>query len=273
MIIIDDPDDPRVAAFRLNERGLANRLQRRDDGGDGLFMAEGDLVVERALEAGCVPVMALVDAQRPPAVTARLAERVEVYAGGDRLRASVTQLGMPYSVVALFERPPRASVAHLTATTRRLVLAEAVDNPLNIGSIVRNALGMGWDGLVIDATSVDPLARRSMRVSMGHALHLPYARARDLVATISELVTHGWQVCALTPDADATPLDDVLVNDMLGERVALLVGSERTGLSDGALGAASLRVRIPMYAGVDSLNVAAATAVACWHLRPRGGPT
>ena len=283
MIIIDDPDDPRVAAFRLNERGLANRLQRRDDGGDGLFMAEGDLVVERALEAGCVPVMALVDAQRPPAVTARLAERVEVYAGGDRLRASVTQLGMPYSVVALFERPPRASVAHLAATSRRLVLAEAVDNPLNIGSIVRNALGMGWDGLVIDATSVDPLARRSMRVSMGHALHLPYARARDLVATISELVTHGWQVCALTPDAAATPLNDVLVNDMLvndmlvndmlGERVALLVGSERTGLSDGALRAASVRVRIPMSAGVDSLNVAAATAVACWHLRPRGGST
>lgn len=278
MIIIDDPDDPRVAAFRLNERGLANRLQRRDDGGDGLFMAEGDLVVERALEAGCVPVMALVDAQRPPAVTARLAERVEVYAGGDRLRASVTQLGMPYSVVALFERPPRASVAHLAATSRRLVLAEAVDNPLNIGSIVRNALGMGWDGLVIDATSVDPLARRSMRVSMGHALHLPYARARDLVATISELVTHGWQVCALTPDVDATPLNDVLVNDvvvndMLGERVALLVGSERTGLSDGALRAASVRVRIPMSAGVDSLNVAAATAVACWHLRPRGGST
>ena len=264
MIIIDDPDDPRVAPFRLNERGLANRLQRRDDGGDGLFMAEGDLVVERALEAGCVPVLALVDTQRPPPVTARLAEHVEVYGGGERLRVSVTQLGMPYSVVALFERPARSTVNALKATARRLVLAEAVDNPLNMGSIVRNALGMGWEGLIIDATSVDPLARRSMRVSMGHALHLPHARSQDMPATVRDLVDDGWQVCALTPADDASPMDEVPPHD----RVALLVGAERAGLTEAAMAAASVRVYIPMHSGVDSLNVAAATAVACWHLRP-----
>jgi len=261
--IIDDPDDPRVQPFRLNERGLANRLQRRDDGGDGLFMAEGDLVVERALAAGCVPVMALVDAARPPAVTEVLAGITTVYAGGDRMRASVTQLGMPYSVVALFQRPPRATVEQLRVASSRLILAEAVDNPLNIGSIVRNALALGWQGLVLDDTSVDPLARRAMRVSMGHSLHLPHARTRDMVTTIAELVADNWTVCALTPAEDAVPLDQV----SFGEHVALLVGSERTGLSVASMQAASVRASIPMQSGVDSLNVASATAIACWHLR------
>jgi tRNA G18 (ribose-2'-O)-methylase SpoU len=265
VIVVDDPHDPRVAPFRLNERGLANRLQRRDDGGDGLFMAEGDLVVERALEAGCVPVMALVDAAKPPPLTERLEAMVPVYAGGDRMRQSITQLGMPYSVVALFERPARSTADQLAATCTRLVLAEAVDNPLNVGSIVRNALGMGWQGLVLDHTSVDPLARRAMRVSMGHSLHLPHARTRDMVATVRDLVAAGWIVAALTPADDALPLDEVPA----GDKVALLVGSERAGLTDEAMAAATHRTVIPMYAGVDSLNVAAATAVACWQLRVR----
>lgn len=265
MIVVDDPNDPRVAPFRLNERGLANRLQRRDDGGDGLFMAEGDLVVERALAAGCVPVMALVDAARPPALVDRLEGAVPVYAGGDAMRQSITQLGMPYSIVALFERPARSTVEQLSASCTHLVLADAVDNPLNVGSIVRNALGMGWQGLVLDHTSVDPLARRAMRVSMGHSLHLPHARTRDMVATVRDLVASGWTVLALTPADDSLPLDTVDP----GAKVALLVGAERTGLSPEAMAAATRRVSIPMHAGVDSLNVAAATAVACWQFRPR----
>lgn len=264
MILIDDPDDERLAPFRLNERGLANRAQRRDDGGDGLFMAEGDLVVERALAAGCVPAMALVDALRPPALTGQLAAQCEVYAGGERLRAAVTKLGMPYTVVALFQRPARRPAAELAATARRLVIAEAVDNPVNIGSIVRNALGMGWDGLIVDITSADPLARRALRVSMGHALHLPHARTDDVPALVQSLVAQGVVVCALTPAADAVPLDAV----PRAERMALLVGSERAGLTPEAMLAATHRVCIPMHTGVDSLNAAAATAVACWQLRP-----
>lgn len=264
VIEIDDPDDERVAAFRLNERGLTNRAQRRDDGGDGLFMAEGDLVVERALVAGCIPVMALVDALRPPPVAERLAAFCPVYAGGDRIRAAITKLGMPYTVVALFERPPRQSVADLAAHARRLVIAEAIDNPVNIGSIVRNALALGWDGLVVDTTSTDPLARRSLRVSMGHALRLPHARTDNVAALVRTLVADGVVVCALTPAADALTLDDV----PRAERMALLVGSERAGLTPAAMAAASYRVCIPMHEGVDSLNAAAATAVACWQLRP-----
>jgi tRNA G18 (ribose-2'-O)-methylase SpoU len=104
-----------------------------------------------------------------------------------------------------------------------------------------------------------------MRVSMGHALHLPYARSRDLLKTVQSLVVDGWQVCALTPALDALPLDEVPSAD----KVALLVGSERGGLTDAAMQAATHRVTIPMHFGVDSLNVASATAVACWHFRPR----
>lgn len=263
-VVIDDPDDPRVAAFRLNERGLSNRVQRRDDDGDGLFMAEGDLVVERALEAGCRPVLALVDHERPPAITSRLAGFTTVYAGGERLRAAITKLSMPYSVVALFERPPRPTFDVLAAGATRLVLVEAVDNPVNIGSIVRNALGLGWDGLVLDSTSADPLARRALRVSMGHALHFPHARVRDMPATITALRGAGWSVHALTPAHDAVSLDAV---DPTG-KVAIVTGSERAGISDASLAACSARVQIPMQHGVDSLNAAAATAVACWQLRP-----
>ncbi len=266
MIVIDDPDDPRVAPFRLNERGLTSRAQRRDDGGDGLFMAEGDLVVERALEAGCVPVMALVDAKFPPEIVERLAELVPIYSGGERLRAAITKLGMPYSVVALFQRPPRATLAELVARAQRLVIVEAVDNPVNLGSICRNALALGWDGLLLDRTSADPLARRALRVSMGHSLHLPHARTDDLAAAITSLTAAGAVVCALTPAPDALPLDQV----PHAQRMAVIVGSERAGLTSATMAAATHCVSIPMQDGVDSLNVAAATAIACWQLRSVG---
>jgi tRNA G18 (ribose-2'-O)-methylase SpoU len=266
VIVIDDPDDPRVAPFRLNERGLTSRAQRRDDGGDGLFMAEGDLVVERALEAGCVPVMVLVDAKYPPEIVTRLAAMVPIYAGGERLRAAVTKLGMPYSVVALFQRPPRASVADLVARANRLVIVEAVDNPVNIGSIARNALALGWDGLLLDSTSADPLARRALRVSMGHSLHLPHARATTLTDAIHALTSAGVVVCALTPTPDALPVDQVSHST----RMAVIVGSERGGLTPATMAAATHCVSIPMQDGVDSLNVAAATAIACWQLRSAG---
>jgi len=264
-IPVDDPDDERLAVFRLNERQLSPRPQRRNDDGDGLFMAEGDLVVERALEAGCTPVVALVDELRPPPVAEVLAADVPVYAGGERVRAMVTKLGVPNSVVAIFRRPARRTVAQLAEHAHRLVLVEAVDNPANIGAIVRNATGLGWDGLIVDATSADPLARRSLRVSMGHALVLPHARTTDVAATLRDLVAAGFTIAALTPEASATDISDVVVPD----RLVVCMGAERVGLSEPVMAAATVRVRIPMHAGVDSLNVAAATAIACHTLRRR----
>ena len=165
LIVIDDADDPRLACFRRNERGLTSRRQRRSDEGDGLFMAEGDLVVERALDAGCTAVVALVDAAKPPSITARLPGDVPIYAGGDRVRAMVTQLGMPQGIVALFARPPRATPEQLRRAATRVIAVEAVDNPINIGSIIRNAVALGWDGMLFDSTSADPaLAAIAARV-------------------------------------------------------------------------------------------------------------
>jgi tRNA G18 (ribose-2'-O)-methylase SpoU len=265
LIPVDDPDDERLAVFRLNERQLSNRPQRRNDDGEGLFMAEGDLVVERALEAGCLPVVALVDELRPPPVTQVLLATAPAYAGGERVRALVTKLGVPNSVVAIFRRPPRSTVDAFARNAHRLVLVEAVDNPANIGAIIRNATGLGWDGLIVDATSADPLARRSLRVSMGHAVVFPHARTPDVAATVAQLVAAGFTVAALTPGDGAVDIDTVVAPD----RLVVCLGAERVGLSDDVMASATLRVRIPMERGVDSLNVAAATAIACHALRRR----
>jgi tRNA G18 (ribose-2'-O)-methylase SpoU len=262
VIHIDDADDPRLACFRRNERGLASRRQRRNDDGDGLFMAEGDLVVERALDAGCTPVVALVDAAKPPPVTDRMASDVPIYAGGDHVRAMVTQLGMAQGIVALFERPPRPTPARIRRLATRLIVVEAVDNPINMGSIIRNAVALGWDGLLFDATSADPLSRRSLRVSMGLAIGFPAARCTSLIDELQLLADDDFVVCALTPCADADDIATISRSD----KMAVMVGSERAGLSDAALAASAHRVRIPMAPGVDSLNAAAATAIACHTL-------
>ena len=142
LIPVRDRDDPRLAPFRLNERGLASRADKRNDAGAGLFLAEGDLVVERALDAGCRPFLALADGERMPALADRLlAMGCDVAAGHDDLRTFVTGLGMPHSIVALFHRPGRPSASELAGRSRRLVIVEGVDNPANVGSIVRNAAG------------------------------------------------------------------------------------------------------------------------------------
>ena len=260
---IDDPGDPRLAPFRLNERGLTNRAAKRDDAGSGLFLAEGDLVVARALDAGCRPHLALADAARVLPVTHRLAEHVDVFVAGEAVRRMVTGLGLAQPVIALFHRPPRAAPATLAAESRRLVVVEGIDNPVNIGGIVRNAAGLGWDALLLDRTSADPLHRRALRVAMGTALTLPHARATNLAGLLATL---AHDLFALTPDPDAVDVSEVATQLDPRRPRAVLIGSERAGLSVELLAAAT-PVRIPMSPGVDSLNAAAATAIACFALR------
>jgi tRNA G18 (ribose-2'-O)-methylase SpoU len=262
LIEIERADDPRLAPFRLNERGLATRADRRDDSGAGLFLAEGDLVVERAWAAGCRPSAALADAERVPPVARELAGAgIDVFIGGDDVRRLVTRLGMPQTVVALFHRPPRPTAGELVERADRLVVVEGVDNPVNIGSIVRNAAAFGWDGLLLDHTSADPLSRRALRVAMGTAFSLPHARTNDLVEHVSTLVDAGGDVYALTPVADAIDIRTLRP----ARRRALLIGAERSGLSAALLDVAT-PARIPMAGTVDSLNAAAAAAIACYAL-------
>ena len=259
-IAVDRSDDERIAEFRLNERGLASRADKRDNAGAGLFLAEGDLVVERALDAGCRPYLALADSERLPAVAHQLVDAgTDVFVGGDDIRRFVGGLGLPHPIVALFYRPARLSAVELITRCQRLVVAEGVDNPANIGSIVRNAAALGWDGLVLDNTSADPLSRRSSRVAMGTVFTLPHARTSTLIADLAS--ADEIELFALTPDPHAIDIREIRPV----ARRAILIGSERAGLSDELL-AISTPVRIPMASGVDSLNAAAAAAVACYAL-------
>jgi tRNA G18 (ribose-2'-O)-methylase SpoU len=256
---LDDPADDRLAIFRQNDRGLSSRGDRRDDEDSGLFFAEGDLVVARALDAGCEPVAALVDPERIPDVVHRL--DIEVFLAGPAVRRVVTGLGVLHPVVAVFRRPPRPSARELIDRCDRLVVLDGVDNPANVGSIVRNAAALGWDGLLLDHTSADPLARRALRVAMGTAFTLPHARSDRLGDVLGGLADRA--LVALTPDTDAADIAELALTG----RRAVLIGSERAGLSDALLAVATHRARIPMEGGVDSLNVAAATAIACYELR------
>jgi len=266
LIRLTDPSDPRLDLFRRSDRRLSDRQERRDDRGAGLFVAEGDLVVERALAAGCQPVSALADDQVDSSLLAALAQVGEVLVADEEVRRAVTGFGVVHRIIALFERPPRPDPAELVATTTRLVVAEAVDNPVNIGSVVRNAAALGWEGLVLDHTSADPLARRALRVAMGTTFALPHARTTDLVGVLGSAVADGLVLVALTPDPEATDLRLVASELDDAARLGIMIGAERSGLSEAVLDLAHRRARIPMQAGVDSLNAAAAAAIACYAL-------
>lgn len=267
IVAVDRADDPRLDAFRWRERQLASAAQRREKVGAGMFVAEGDLVVDRALSSGCTAVALLCDGQHAEVLLARVPDGTPVYVGDDALRREVTGLGVPLSATGLFVRPPVVSPGELLAASRNVVVMEAVDNPTNLGAVVRSAAALGWDGLLLDSTSADPLARRALRVSMGLGLSLPFARTDPGEDAAALLRTHGFDTWAMTPDRSA--------EDITGARVtaasnALLLGSERSGLSPGVLAASAHRVRIPMHGGTDSLNVGAAAAIALHLLGPNG---
>jgi len=237
-------------------------IQRRNGG--PLFIAEGDLVTERALAAGCEPVAVLCSEKgaRRLAEFAPDYERYSFYAT-EELRRNVTGLGVPLEVISLFKRPEPCNADELLQRFRFGVFADNVDNPVNVGSIARNMAAMGWDALFLDNNSADPLARRALRVSMGNAFHVPHARVSDTAEFVRAAAASGVVTIALTPAADAMPMRDVRLHD---QRRLVVLGSERDGLSDDVLNACTLRVRIEMQDGIDSLNVAAASAVACYTL-------
>ncbi|GAA0425336.1 RNA methyltransferase [Streptomyces luteireticuli] len=257
-IAIDDPDDPRLADYT----GLTDvELRRRREPAEGLFIAEGEKVVRRALQAGyamrsmlLTPKWAdvmrdVIDASGAPVyvVTPELAERVTGY-------------HVHRGALASMHRSPLPDTADLLRTARRVAVMEAVNDHTNIGAIFRSAAALGMDAVLLSPDCADPLYRRSVKVSMGAVFSVPYARLESWPQDLETLRTAGFRVLALTPDEKAVPLDEAAPHRM--ERVALMLGAEGTGLSAKALRAADEWVRIPMAHGVDSLNVGAAAAVA-----------
>lgn len=183
------------------------------------------------------------------------------------VRREVTGLGVPLGAIGVFERPAVRDADELCSQARRIVLLDCVDNPSNVGSIARSAAALGWDALVLDNTSSDPLARRALRVSMGTTFRIGFARIDDLGSLIDRLNAENVTTVALTPHRDNGPVEALAEIGALSERVAIVLGSERQGVRDEITAKCSRAVRIEMADEVDSLNVATAAAIACWALR------
>lgn len=262
---VDDPDDPRVTDFfRLNDPDL-RRVVEGD--GDGFFVAEGALVI-RQLLLSPYPVRAvLVTPRGLAALEGDLAGvDVPVYSLSQALMTSVTGFHFHRGALASAGRLPHPDLATVAGGADLVLMAEGVTDNENLGALFRNAAAFGVDGVIVDATSADPLYRRSVRVSMGQVLRLPFTRVRNAVEAILELQRLGFEVLALTPDRHADDVTTVVPR----ARQVLLVGAEGPGLSSGALRAADHQVRIAMSEGVDSLNVATAAAVALHRLARSG---
>ena len=262
MVRFAEPADPRLGDYT----GLRESTLRRRG---SAFIAEGELVVRRAAEAGYVPRSFLlaprwVDALRD--VWSRF--EVPVYVADAGVVESLTGFHVHRGALAAYEREERYDMASLLARCRRLVVVEDLVDHANLGAIARSTLALGWDGLLLSSRSADPLYRRAVKSSMGVVLSLPWARAADDATVPAELGNAGYEVVALALRDDAVSLDDVAARHAGHDtKLALLLGTEGQGLSDSWLSGAATVARIPMAAGVDSLNVAAAAAVGCYALR------
>jgi tRNA G18 (ribose-2'-O)-methylase SpoU len=259
---IDDPRDLRIASFvGLRDRELAARAPA---GELGVFIAEGDIVAERALRAGYRLRAVLVDATRTDPPPAGVAPDVPVYAASPPVLERITGLGVHRGLLACFDRRPPPTAADVLAGTRRVVVLERVSNPTNLGVIVRSAAGLGMDAMLLDPTCSDPLYRRTSRVAMGEGYAFPWAWIPRLPAGLDLLRSEGFRLVALTPERCAAPIDGLGFD--AEARVALLFGAEGPGLSPETLAAADVRAGIPMRGGVDSLNVGVAAGIAFWVL-------
>jgi tRNA G18 (ribose-2'-O)-methylase SpoU len=276
-------DDPRLADYtRLTDAGLRTYLEAEN----GLFIAEGTKVITRAVAAG-YPVRSMLLARsrmadlsgRPGKPALGLAgaasqagdQDAPVYIVTDEVAESLTGYRVHRGALASLGRRPLPEVAAVVAGARRIVVLEDLVDHGNVGAIFRCAAALGVDAVVLSPRCADPLYRRSVKVSMGAVFAIPYARMTGWFDGLDDLKSAGFRVLALTPDERAITVDAALrAGADTGERVALLLGTEGDGLSARWLHAADEAVRIPMNpaaraAGVDSLNVVAAAAIAC-HL-------
>ena len=260
-----DPGDPRVADY-VGLTDAARRMRHEPEA--GFFIAEGEKVVARAAAAGYPPRSLLVSPQRLAELDpALLALGCPVHVASYDVLQAVTGFHVHRGVLASFGRLPVPSAAEVLASARRVVVMEEVTNHTNLGAVFRSAAGLGMDAVLLGPRSCDPLYRRCVRVSMGQVFAVPYAYLTRWPQGLEDLRDAGFRVLALTPAAGATRLDQVELAD--DDRAALVLGAEGPGLTEEAMAASDERVRIPMAAGVDSLNVASAAAVACWVLGRR----
>jgi tRNA G18 (ribose-2'-O)-methylase SpoU len=279
LITVETEDDPRLRDYT----GLTDvELRRKREPAEGLFIAEGEKVIRRARHAGYEMRSMLLSAKWIDVMRDVVDEvPAPVYAVSPELAEQVTGYHVHRGALASMQRKPLPTAEELLADARRVVVTamgaqppagqriaifEGFTDHANLGAAFRSAAALGIRAILLSPDCADPLYRRAIKVSMGAVFALPYARLESWPGSLETVREAGYNILAMTPDEKATPLDEV--DRQRFQQCAIMLGSEGHGLSTHALRAADEWVRIPMAAGVDSLNVAAASAVAFYATRP-----
>lgn len=276
IVHLTEPDDERLADYvALTDVALRSRHEPEK----GLYIAESSTVLRRALEAGHRPRSVLVSPRWLPDLREMLEslpprgderdEPVRVYVAEPPVLEAITGFHVHRGALAAMHRPALPSVAEVLAGARRVAVLEDIVDHTNVGAAIRACAAFGMDAVLVTPRCADPLYRRSVRVSMGTVFQVPWTRIDPWPAGLDLLRGQGFVTAALALSDDSITLDELV--DELPEKLALVLGSEGPGLTAATIAAADRVVRIPMSGGVDSLNVAAAAAVAFWATRPARG--
>ena len=265
LIRLESADDERLHDYtKLTEVQLRLSIEAEQ----GLYIAESSRVLRRALDAGHQP-RSFFMAEKWLAGLSDVFERypdVPVFYGSDQILESVTGFHLHRGALAAMNRPVPADPAELLRNARRVAVLEDIIDHTNLGAIFRSAAGLGIDAVLVTPRCADPLYRRSVRVSMGTVFQVPWARLEHWPSSL--FAEHGFSTAALALSEDSVSLDELAIDPP--ERLALILGTEGDGLSAQTLASVDRKVMIPMHGGVDSLNVAAASAVAFWAMRVPG---
>ena len=262
-VAVDDITDERLLPYtKLTDMQLRARIEPEE----GIFLAEGEMVILRALAAGFEPISAFMEPKWLPGLESELTRyECPVFLADEAVLKAVTGYRLHRGALAAFSRKPLPLVADVLAGARFVIVLENLVDHTNVGLIFRSAAGLGADAVLVSPQCADPLYRRSVKVSMGAVLTTPWTRAEPWPWILEDLANQGFERVALTPSAAAANLRTWSPRSDEG-RVALLLGSEGPGLSDDVFTRVDTLLRIPMTERVDSLNVAAAAAIACYAL-------
>ena len=269
IIEITDFQAPELDIYaRLTE----NQLLNREHPDQGIFIAESPKVIQRALDAGCTPLSVLVEKRHIATQAREILEQcgdIPVYTAEFDLLTQLTGFQLTRGMLCAMRRPRRRSLEEVCAGARRIAILENVMNPTNIGAIFRSAAALNMDAVLLTPACSDPLYRRAIRVSMGTVVQIPWTYLGEGEAdwpqpAISQLREKGFKIAAMALSDDSVSLRDPRLAEE--ERLAIVLGTEGDGLADCTIADCDYTVRIPMSHGVDSLNVAAASAVAFWQL-------
>ncbi len=265
IIEISSLTDPGIDVYSsLTER----QLQKRLDPENSIFIAESPKVINVALDAGYHPLSLLCERRHiegdAAGIIRRCGSNLPVYTGTRELLAELTGYALTRGVLCAMRRPQPPSAEEVCRNSRRIVVIDGVTDTTNIGAIFRSAAALGIDGVLLTPTSCDPLNRRSVRVSMGSVFLVPWTWLDRPIDSLNEL---GLRTVAMALTDDSIPIDDPIL--AAEPRLAMVMGTEGDGLSQETIASTDYVARIPMSHNVDSLNVAAAAAVAFWQLRPK----